>query len=86
MTSRETFHTFDNDAEAIAYRDANGLGGWIAVNPDKGDAVLFPYGWTPSRVFAHPMAAWSNGCRLVGCIGRDIQRHEWLESLERKRT
>lgn len=65
MTSRQTFHTFDNEDEAIAYRAETGCGGWIAVSTDKGDAVLFPHGYTPSEVMRHPLAAWSSGCRLI---------------------
>ena len=65
MTSRETFHTFDNTDEAMAYRREHGTGGWIAVSTDKGECVLFPPNWTPSRIMTHPLASWSSGCRLI---------------------
>lgn len=64
---QETFHTFDNFEGAASYREANGAGGWIALNPDKGEAVLFPWEWTPTRIFAHPLANWNSGCILIGC-------------------
>ena len=64
MTSRETFHTFDNPGEAIAYRKETGCGGWIAENTDKGECVLFPPRWTPSRIMRHPLTSWASPARL----------------------
>ena len=66
MTSRETFHTFDNLVEAISYRAETGSGGWIAESTDKGECVLFPANMTASQAMVHPLAGWSSGCRMHG--------------------
>ena len=59
----ETLHTFTRAADAIDYRRTRGLGGWIWRAAD-GSAVIFPPTWTPSRIFAHPLAAGSG--HLIG--------------------
>ncbi|MDR9393975.1 MAG: hypothetical protein RI571_06560 [Roseovarius sp.] len=64
MTSRRSFHTFDNLDEAQAYRRETGCGGWIAESTDKGECVLFPASMTATQAMRHPLAGWSSGCRL----------------------
>ena len=55
-----TFHTFETVDDAHAYRKANGSGGWVFAS-ENGLVVLFPHGFTPSRVFDHPFTQHANG-------------------------
>jgi hypothetical protein len=59
--TRRTFHHFDNPDEAISYRASYGTGGWIFSCGDKGEALLFPLGMTPSSVLSHPYVAGKSG-------------------------
>lgn len=59
--SRQAFHHFDNTEEAISYRASFGTGGWIFCCADKGEALLFPVGLSPSTVLTHPYIAGKTG-------------------------
>ncbi len=65
MTTRQSFHTFDNLEEAVAFRAETGCGGWIAMSTDKGECVLFPPSFTASKAMTHPLAGWSSGCKMI---------------------
>lgn len=43
---------FDHAEDAKMFRDMTGCGGWI-FHADNGTAALFPFSYTPSRIFKH---------------------------------
>jgi len=68
-SSRLSTHHFDNEAEAIRYRDDEGTGGWIFVCNDKGEATIFPHQMTPKDIFKTGMTS-SSGGRFIGSTGK----------------
>ena len=70
--SRRSTHHFDNEAEAIRYRDDEGTGGWIFVCADKGEATIFPHHMTPSQILKSGMTSQSGG-RFVGSTGKVLK-------------
>ncbi len=73
--SRRSIHFFDNDAEALQYRDDNGTGGWIFVCTDKGEATLFPFHMTPTDVLKTGRISLSGG-RFIGATGKIIKTED----------
>ena len=67
--SRRSIHHFDNEAEAIQYREDHGTGGWIFVCNDKGEATIFPWNMTPSDILKTGMTSQSGG-RFIGATGK----------------
>ena len=76
--SRVSFHQFDTEAEAVAYRAAQGCGGWIFVCHDKGQATIFPPHMTPTAILRHPLTS-SQGGRLIGQTGQTLKSYEVAE-------
>lgn len=72
MASRRSTHHFDNEAEAIKYRDDEGTGGWIFVCSDKGEATIYPYQMTPSAILQTSMTS-SSGGRFIGSTGKVLK-------------
>ena len=74
-SSRRSIHFFDNQEEAIRYRDDHGTGGWIFVCDDKGEATLFPHLMTPSTIL---LMGWtsSSGGRFIGASGKILQAED----------
>ena len=68
-SSRRSTHHFDNEAEAIRYRDDEGTGGWIFICNDKGEATIFPHQMTPSHILKYRMTSQSGG-RFIGSTGK----------------
>ena len=75
MSSRRSTHHFDNEAEAIRYRDDEGTGGWIFVCADKGEATIFPHQMTPKDIFNTGTTS-SSGGRFIGANGRVIRKED----------
>lgn len=75
MSSRRSTHHFDNEAEAIRYRDDEGTGGWIFVCTDKGEATIFPHQMTPSDILAMGWTS-SMGGRFIGQTGKTIRSED----------
>lgn len=67
--SRRSTHQFDNEAEAIRYREDHGTGGWIFVCTDKGEATIFPPNMTPTDILRTGMTSQSGG-RFIGATGK----------------
>jgi hypothetical protein len=67
--SRRSIHHFDNEAEAIQYREDYGTGGWIFVCNDKGEATIFPPNMTPTVILKTGMTSQSGG-RFIGATGK----------------
>jgi len=67
--SRRSIHHFDNEAEAIQYREEHGTGGWIFVCNDKGEATIFPPNMTPTDILKTGMTSQSGG-RFIGATGK----------------
>lgn len=73
--SRRSIHFFDNEEEAIRYRDDHGTGGWIFVCDDKGEATIFPYLMTPSDILNTGRTSISGG-RFIGSTGKIIRQED----------
>jgi len=71
-SSRRSTHHFDNEAEAIRYRDDEGTGGWIFVCNDKGEATIFPHHMTPNDIFKTGRTS-SSGGRFIGSTGKILK-------------
>ena len=67
--SRRSTHHFDNEAEAIQYREDHGTGGWIFACADKGEATIFPPNMTPTDILKSGMTSQSGG-RFIGATGK----------------
>ena len=72
MGSRRSFHHFDNEAEAIKYRETKGLGGWVFVCNDKGEATIYPHQMTVSDILSTGMTSQSGG-RFIGHTGKIVK-------------
>ena len=72
QSSRRSTHHFDNEAEAIRYREDEGTGGWIFVCNDKGEATIFPRNMTPSHILKYGMTSQSGG-RFLGSRGKVLK-------------
>ena len=77
----KTWHMFDTAKDAIAYRREHGTGGWIFVDADKGEAVLFPWQQTPKDILNSVFVQGRSG-RLIGCDEKSIDTHAMHEKLE----
>jgi hypothetical protein len=58
--SEPLFAAFTTGADALAYRQRTGQGGWVFVS-DDGNAVWFSLAFTPSEVMTHQSVRGQNG-------------------------